>query len=150
VLDIYVDGDACPVKDEVLRVAERHGLTVYLVSNRWLRLPDHPLVHKVLVAEGADAADNWIAERIDRGDIAITADIPLAARCLERQARALAHTGKPFDTTSIGMSLAMRDLMSHLRETGEVTGGPPAFSRQDRSQFLSALETTIQTIRRAG
>lgn len=147
-LEIYVDGDACPVKDEVIKVAERHGLKVYLVSNAWLRLPKHPLLEMVVVAEGPDVADDWIAERAGPGDIAITADIPLAKRCLDRQAEVLGSTGKPFTEDSIGMALAMRDLKSHLRETGEIKGYNPSFSKQDRSRFLQALEQTIQLVKR--
>ncbi len=147
-MEIYVDGDACPVKQEVLKVAGRHGLRVHLVGNTWLRAGDGPLVNRVVVAEGADAADDWIAERIGPGDIAITADIPLAARCLEKGAKALGPTGKPFTPDSIGMALAMRDLKAHLRETGEIKGYVPNFTKQDRSRFLSALEETIQALKR--
>ncbi len=147
-MEIYVDGDACPVKQEVLKVAGRHGLPVHLVGNTWLRAGDGPLVNRVVVAEGADAADDWIAERIGPGDIAVTADIPLAARCLEKGARALGPTGKPFTPDSIGMALAMRDLKAHLRETGEIKGYVPNFTKQDRSRFLSALEETIQALKR--
>lgn len=148
-LEIYIDADACPVKDEVLRVAARHHLAVTLVSNRGHRVGAQPLVRSVVVPEGPDAADDWIAERIGLGDIAITNDIPLAARCLERGARVVAPNGKPFHEKSIGMSLAMRDLMSHLRETGAVSGGPPPFAKQDRSRFLNALENAVQAIRRS-
>ena len=147
-LEIYVDGDACPVKAEVLRVAERHRLTVHLVSNAWLRMDDNPLLHRVVVADGPDAADDWIAEHIGDGDISVTADILLAARCLEKGARVVGPTGKPFTEESIGMAVAMRDLMSHLRDSGEVKGANPSFTKQDRSRFLQALETTIQSIRR--
>ncbi len=147
-MEIYIDGDACPVKQEVLKVAGRHGLRVHLVGNTWLRAGDGPLVNRVVVAEGADAADDWIAERIGPGDIAVTADIPLAARCLEKGARALGPTGKPFTPDSIGMALAMRDLKAHLRETGEIKGYVPNFTKQDRSRFLSALEETIQALKR--
>ncbi|WP_207485733.1 YaiI/YqxD family protein [Arenibaculum pallidiluteum] len=147
-LEIYVDGDACPVKDEVCKVARRHGLTVHIVGNRWLRGYDDPAIRQVVVPEGPDAADDWIAERIGRGDIAVTADIPLAKRCLDRGARALGPTGRPLTPDSIGMALAMRDLSAHLRETGEITGGPSGFTRQDRSRFLSALEDAIQAVRR--
>ncbi len=147
-LEIYVDADACPVKSEVMRVADRHGLPVHMVSNQWLRLDDNPRVNRVVVGDGLDAADDWIAERIGDGDIAITADIPLAARCLDAGASVIGPTGKPFTEQSIGMALAMRDLMAHLRDTGEVTGGGPAFSKQDRSRFLTALEETIRSIRR--
>ncbi len=142
--EIYVDADACPVKDEVLRVAVRHGLTVHMVSNAWMRLADSPLINRVVVAEGPDAADDWIAEHISVGDIAITADIPLAARCIERGARVLGPTGKSFTEEGIGMAVAMRDLMAHLRDTGEITGGGPSFTRQDRSRFLSALEEAVR------
>lgn len=147
-LEIYVDADACPVKSEIMRVADRHGLPVHMVSNQWLRLDDNPRVNRVVVGDGLDAADDWIAENIGDGDIAITADIPLAARCLDAGASVIGPTGKPFTEQSIGMALAMRDLMAHLRDTGEVTGGGPAFSKQDRSRFLTALEETIQSIRR--
>jgi uncharacterized protein YaiI (UPF0178 family) len=143
-LEIYVDGDACPVKAEVLRVAERHGLNIHLVSNSGMRVAESPLIHRVIVSEGSDAADDWIAERIGDGDIAITADIPRAARCLKRGASVLGPTGKPFTEDSIGMALAMRDLNAHLRDTGEIKGHNPSFSKQDRSRFLQALEQTIQ------
>jgi uncharacterized protein YaiI (UPF0178 family) len=150
VLEIYVDGDACPVKAEVLRVARRHGLTVHMVSNQWLRLEDSPLLRRVVVSEGAEAADDWIAGHIGADDIAVTADIPLAARCLEQGARILDPAGKPFTEAGIGMSLAMRDLKAHLRETGEIRGLNPNFSKRDRSRFLSALEETIQAVKRGG
>lgn len=146
--EIYIDADACPVKEEVLRVARRHGLPVHLVSNRWHRGPDDPLVDRVVVPEGADAADDWIASRIGPGDIAVTSDIPLAARCLDRKALVLAPTGKAFTEASIGMALAMRDLNAHLRETGEMGGGPPSFRQRDRSRFLEALEETARKARR--
>ncbi|MEO5372844.1 MAG: YaiI/YqxD family protein [Alphaproteobacteria bacterium] len=149
-LEVYIDGDACPVKEEVLRVAERHALTVHLVSNQWLRVPDRPRLNKVLVPGGANVADDWIAERIGPGDIVVTGDIPLAARCIDRGARALDHGGRPFAEASIGMTLAMRDLMAGLRETGEATTYNAAFTKRDRSRLLEALETTIQAIRRQG
>lgn len=147
-MEIYVDADACPVKAEVLRVAERHRLTVHMVSNSGLRPTGNPLVRPVVVPEGPDAADDWIAEHIGSGDIAITADIPLAARCLAKGARALGPTGKPFTQDSIGMALAMRDLHAHLRETGAMTGDGRGFSKRDRSDFLDALETTVQAAKR--
>jgi hypothetical protein len=148
-LEIYVDGDACPVKDEVARVAERHGLTVHLVSNQWLRGPDTPLVRRVVVTtEGLDAADNWIADHVGSGDIVVTSDIPLAARCLEKGARVLGPTGKPFSENGIGMALAMRELMATLRDSGEIRGGGPAFGKQDRSRFLQALEQAVQDAKR--
>lgn len=149
--EIFVDGDACPVKDEVLRVAERHSLRVHLVGNSWLRAGGaHPLINRVVVAEELDAADDWIAEHIGPGDVAVTADIPLAARCLEKGAAVIGHTGRPFTGDSIGNALAMRDLMAHLRDTGDVRGGGPGFSKQDRSRFLGALENMVQAAKRAG
>lgn len=146
--EIYVDADACPVKDEVVRVADRHGLVVHFVSNAWMRLPDGANVNRVVVADGPDAADDWIASRIGKGDIAVTADIPLASRCLKASARAVGPTGKPFTDASIGMALAMRELQQHLRETGESRGFNASFTRADRSRFLQALEETIQAIKR--
>jgi len=145
---IYVDADACPVKDEVVRVADRHGLAVHFVSNAWMRLPDGANVDRVVVPEGPDAADDWIASRIGNGDIAVTADIPLASRCLKAGARVLGPTGKPFTDASIGMALAMRELQQHLRETGESRGFNAAFTRADRSRFLQALEEAVQAIKR--
>ena len=147
-MEIYVDADACPVKDEVLKVAYRHALRVHMVSNAWFRLDNSPLINRVVVDEGPDVADDWIAERIQGDDIAITGDIPLAARCLEVGARVLGPTGKPFNGNNIGMSLAMRDLKATLRETGEITGGAPPFAKKDRSRFLQALEDAVQAIRR--
>lgn len=141
---IYVDADACPVKEEALRVAVRHRLEIVYVSNAWMRLPEGPGVRRVIVAEGADAADDWIAERIGAGDIAVTADIPLAARCLKAGAQAIGPTGKPFTDASIGMALAMRDLSRHLRETGESRGLNAAFTPKDRSRFLEALELAVR------
>jgi uncharacterized protein len=147
---LYIDADACPVKEEAVRVAERHGLAVRFVSNSWMRLPQGPLVERVVVSEGPDAADDWIAERAGKGDIVITADIPLAARCLKAGARVVGPTGKPFTEAGIGMALAMRDLSRHLRETGESAGYNAGFTRQDRSRFLQALEQAVQAIKRDG
>ena len=147
-MQFYVDTDACPVKDEVMRVAERHNIEVHFVSNSHMRLPEGPLVRRVVVTDGPDAADDWIAERIARGDIAVTQDIPLAARCLKKGARAIGNTGKPFTQKSIGMALAMRDLSAHLRETGESRGLNASFTKQDRSRFLEALEQAVQDIQR--
>lgn len=146
--EIFVDADACPVKDEIVRVAERHQWQVCLVSNSGMRPSGHPLVRQKVVAQGADAADDWIAENIGEDDICITADIPLASRCLERQAQVLHPNGKPFTQESIGMALAMRELMQHLRETGESKGYNASFSREDRSRFLRSLEDTIQMLLR--
>ena len=145
---IYVDADACPVKDEVVRVAERHEFPVKFVSNSFMRLPNSWLIERVVVQDGPDAADNWIAERIGPNDIAVTADIPLAGRCLKAGAQVIGMTGKPFTEASIGMALAMRSLMQDLREAGEVKGYNASFTRADRSQFLQAMDTAVQTIKR--
>jgi len=146
---IYVDADACPVKDEAVRVAERHGLVIHFVSNSFMRLPEGPLIRRMVVAEGADAADDWIVEHITARDIVVTADIPLAARCVKAGAQVIAPNGKPFTEQSIGMTLAVRNLMTDLRSSGEVTGGPRSFSPRDRSTFLSALDQTIRRLQRA-
>lgn len=145
---IFVDADACPVKEEVMRVAVRHGLPVTFVANSWMRLPEGALVERIVVSDGPDAADNWIAERIGVRDIAVTADIPLAGRCLKAGAQAIGPTGKPFTEAGIGMALAMRKLMADLREAGEVGGGNAAFTRNDRSRFLQALEAAVQAAKR--
>jgi uncharacterized protein len=150
VLEIYVDADGCPVKDEVYRVASRYGLKVWVVANSWLRVPDDPLVTRVTVGEGLDRVDDWIAERIGPGDIGITADVPLADRCVKRGARVIAPSGRPFTEASIGADLATRNLMSALRETGEIRGAGRPFTKQDRSRFLGALDAAIQGIRRTG
>jgi uncharacterized protein YaiI (UPF0178 family) len=147
-MNIFVDADACPVKDEVVRVAERHAIPVLLVSNSWMRGPDHPLVQRFTVETGPDAADDWIADRVTDQDVVITADILLAARCVTKGAKVLRPTGKPLDQDSISMAVAMRDLHTHLRETGEITRGPAPFRKEDRSRFLEALETAIQAIKR--
>jgi hypothetical protein len=149
VLEIFVDGDACPVKAEVERVAGRHGLTVHIVSNGGLRPSRNPLVRHVTVAEGADAADDWIVEHVASGDIVITADIPLAARALKKGARVLGPSGKPFTDGGIGLALGMRELQRHLREaTGQQTYNAQ-YTARDRSRFLGALENEIQSARRA-
>ncbi len=148
--EIYVDADACPVRDEVIRVAERHGLLTHMVSDGGLRPDPSPLVRNVVVAQGADAADDWIAEHIAPGDIAITNDVPLAGRCLKQGAAAIRPNGKAFTEDSIGMAVATRNLMTDLREMGEITGGPAPFSKRDRSQFLQTLEVAVQkSLRRA-
>ncbi len=146
---IYVDADACPVKPEVYRVAERHKLQVFVVANSFLQVPREPWIERVVVPGNFDAADDWIAERAHKGDIVVTSDIPLASRCVKAGAEVLAPNGKPFSEDSIGMTLAMRNLMTDLRETGAVTGGPRSFSPRDRSAFLSALDQTIRRIQRA-
>lgn len=147
---IYVDADACPVKDEVVRVAERHGVPVRMVSNGGLRPSPHPLVEVVIVPEGPDIADRWIAERIGRGDLCVTADTPLAARCLEAGARALRPNGEAFTTANIGPALALRDLAADLRAADPWRqGGGKPFARADRSRFLDALERELRAARRA-
>ena len=147
-MQIFVDADACPVKDEVVRVAERHQLPVLLVSNAWMRGPDHPLVQRFTVNNHPDAADDWIAERVTDSDVVITSDIPLAARCVAKGAKVMRPNGKPLDQNSISMAVAMRDLHTHLRETGEITSGPAPFRKEDRSRFLDALETAVQALKR--
>jgi len=148
---IYVDGDACPVREEVYRVAERLGVTVFVVSNgsRPIRPPGRARVQLVTVAEGADVADDWIAERISGADVCVTADIPLAARCLAQGARALSPTGKQWTTDNIGTALAGREVARYRREIGLNAGGPPPLTSADRSRFLGALDAALQAIRRA-
>jgi len=140
---VYVDADACPVKAEVAKVAERHGLAVTYVANAWLPIP-HGRAFRVQVVPGAfDAADDWIAERAEAGDIVITADIPLASRALKKGARVLGPSGKPFTGDNIGNAMATRELMADLRAYG-VGGGPPPFGPKDRSRFLGALELAVR------
>jgi uncharacterized protein len=146
---IYVDADACPVKDEIYRVAGRHQLPVFVVTNSFMRVPQDPLIERVAVAAGPDAADDWIAERADTSAIVITADIPLANRCVKAGAAVIAPNGKTFTEDSIGIALAVRDLMTDLRSAGETTGGPRPFSPRDRSAFLSALDQAIRRIQRS-
>ena len=143
---IYVDADACPVRDETLRVAGRHGLEVFLVSNGGIRPSTDPLVHVVIVSEGADAADRWIAERIGQGEICVTADTVLAARCIEAGAQAIRPNGETFTTANIGQALAMRDLMADLRAARPLAqgGGGRPFTRADRSRFLDNLERLVR------
>ena len=145
---IYVDGDACPVKAEVEKVAARHGLCVTIVSNGGLRPSANPLLRHVTVAEGAGAADDWIVDHIKAGDIAVTADIPLASRCLEKGARVLGHNGKPFTSEGIGMALGMRELSRHLRELSGSETRHAGFGKQDRSRFLGELENCIAALKR--
>ena len=149
-LHIFLDADACPVKEEVYRVAKRYGLSVTLVAGSWMRIPDEGYVALKVVGEGMDAADDWIVEHLEVDDIVITADIPLAARCLEKAAYALGPTGKPFTEDNIGSALATRELLSALRDSGEVMGGPPPFDKRDRSRFLHRLDEAINAIRRKG
>jgi len=146
---IYVDADACPVKDEIFRVAARHGLPVSVVAGGYIRVPQDPLIERIAAGSGMDAADDWIAARAGRGDIVITADIPLADRAVKAGAVAIAPNGKVFTEDAIGMALAVRNLMTDLRSSGEVTGGPRSFSPRDRSAFLSALDQAIRRLQRA-
>jgi uncharacterized protein YaiI (UPF0178 family) len=145
---IYVDADACPVKDEIYRVAARHALPVSVVAGQFIRVPADPAIERIAAGSGMDAADDWIAERAGKGDIVITSDIPLASRCVKAGAEVIAPNGKPFTEQSIGMTLAVRNLMTDLRSSGEVTGGPKSFAARDRSAFLSALDQTIRRIAR--
>lgn len=147
-LHIFVDADACPVKQEVYRVARRYHLDVTLVSNSWMRAPDEASIRLEVVEEGFDAADDWIVEHAQPEDIVITADIPLASRCLSKGARVIGHTGKPFTDSNIGQAVSTRDLLAELRGAGEITGGPAPFRKRDRSRFLQTLDETIQSIRR--
>ena len=147
---IYVDADACPVKAEVYKVAERHRMPVRVVSNSFLRLPPDPRLELVVVGDALDAADDWIAERAGPKDVVVTADIPLASRCVKAGACVIAPDGRRFTPESIGMALATRNLMTDLREAGQITGGPKAFSQRDRSAFLSALHEAIERLKRAG
>jgi uncharacterized protein YaiI (UPF0178 family) len=147
---LYIDADACPVKDEALKVAERHALKVFVVSNGGIRPSPHPLVETVIVPEGPDAADMWIADKIGPGDICVTGDIPLAARCIEAGGRALKHNGEAFTRANIGNALAMRDLMADLRAAnplGTGSGGRP-FGKADRSRFLEVLERMVRAAKR--
>jgi len=145
---IYIDADACPVKDEIYRVAMRHGVPVSVVAGNFIRIPADPLIERIAAGSGLDAADDWIAERAGSFDIVITADIPLAARCVKAGAQVIAPNGKPFTEQSIGMTLAVRNLMSDLRASGEVTGGPKSFTARDRSAFLSMLDQTLRRLLR--
>lgn len=148
-MHIYVDADACPVKQEVFRVARRYRLGVTLVAHSWMRIPNHPDVTLQVVEQGFDAADDWIVEHIEPDDIVVTADIPLAARCLEKGARVLGMSGRPFTPSNIGEILATRNLLSELRGAGVESGGPPPFDPRDRSRFLQALDQAAQAARSA-
>jgi uncharacterized protein len=147
-LHIFIDADACPVKKEVYRVASRYRLDVTLVANSWMRVPNERWIALQVVEDGFDAADDWIVEHVQPDDIVITADIPLASRCIEQGARVIGSTGKPFTEDNIGSAVATRDLLSELRDAGEITGGPPPLTKRDRSCFLQQLDKVIQSIRR--
>jgi len=147
-LHIYVDADACPVKNEVYRVAERYKLNVTLVANSRMRVPQSSRVKLEVVGDGFDEADDWIVEHVQEGDVVITADIPLAGRCITAGAEVLSNSGKRFTDDNIGQTLATRDLLAELRGAGEITGGPPPLTQRDRSEFLQKLDVVIQSIRR--
>lgn len=147
-LHIFVDADACPVKQEVFRVANRYRLNVTLVANAWMRVPNERWIALEVVKNGLDKADDWIVEHVQPLDIVITADIPLASRCLQGGARVIGPTGKPFTENNIGDAVATRDLLSELRGAGEMTGGPPPQTKRDRSRFLQQLDEVIQAIKR--
>jgi len=152
---IYIDADACPVKSEIYRVAERHldkglALKMFVVSNSPIAVPKHPAVERVVVSGDMNAADDWIAERAGQGTVVVTADVPLASRCVKTGATVLAPTGRAFTEDSIGMALATRNLMDSLRSAGETTGGPKPFGPRNRSDFLSALDQVLVRLKRAG
>jgi len=149
VLSIFVDADACPVKDEVYRVARRYGLSVKLVANQWMRVPGESEIELVVVDGDFDAADDWIVEHVQPNDIVITADIPLASRCLKEGASVIGSTGRRFTEDNIGDAVASRDLSTELRDAGTRTGGPPPLQKRDRSRFLQKLDETIQRTRRS-
>ncbi|PWG03478.1 YaiI/YqxD family protein [Sphingosinicella humi] len=146
---ILVDADACPVKEEVYKVAWRHEVPVAIVSNSFLRVPDHPLIERIVVGSGFDAADDWIADASDTGTIVVTADILLADRCLKAGATVIGSNGKPFTANSIGAAIATRAIMADLRAGGDSVGGPPPFSKADRSRFLSALDEALVRLKRS-
>ena len=147
---LYIDADACPVKEEAYKVAFRHHIRVLVVANAPLMVPRHPLVERVIVPAGPDVADDFIAARVSHGDVVVTADVPLASRCVATGASVIAPDGRPFTANSIGMQLATRNLMEELRSAGAVTGGPKPFSPRARSEFLSALDLAIVRLKRAG
>jgi uncharacterized protein len=147
-LDIYVDADACPVKQEIYRVAKRYGLKVILVSNSWMRIPESSWLELVIVDKGADVVDDWIVEHIEVDDIVISGDIPLASRCLKKGAHVIGNTGRPFTEDNIGDVLSIRDLLHDLREQGMITSGPKPFAKKDRSRFLQVLDQMIVQIHR--
>ena len=147
-LHIFIDADACPVKQEVYHVANRYSLDVTLVANSWMRIPNEQGVILKVVGKGLDVADDWIAEQAQHHDIVVTADIPLASRCMKKGSHVIGPSGKPFTENNIGESVAIRDLLAELRGAGEITGGPPPLKKRDRSRFLHQLDEMIQTIRR--
>ena len=149
-ITIYIDADACPVKAETYRVAERHGIKVYLVTNSYIAVPREPFIERIVVDANPDAADDWIAERASRGAIVITADIPLASRSIKAGADVISPYGQIMEEASIGMALATRNLMDELRSAGQVTGGPKPFQPRDRSNFLSSLDAVSHAVEARG
>ncbi len=147
-LHIYIDADACPVKDETYKVAQRYGLQVTLVANSFMRIPSGDWIKLVVVDKGLDEADDWIAEQAGKDDIVITGDIPLAARCLDNEARVLGHKGRAFTPDNVTEALATRQLLAQLRDQGIMMGGPPPFAQKDRSLFLQQLDQMVNTIKR--
>lgn len=147
-MTIYVDADASPVKNEVIRVAKRYELKVYLVSNQKMRMPEEALVEMIVVKDHLDAADDWIAERITENDVAVSGDVPLAARCIKKGARVVDPRGRVLTEESIGEALANRDIMTFLRNNGTMIGGTPPYDKRDRSRFLQRLDDVIQALRR--
>ncbi|MBA3686817.1 MAG: YaiI/YqxD family protein [Planctomycetes bacterium] len=149
-LHIYIDADACPVKDETYRVAKRYGLSVTVVANQWMNMPNDPTVRLEVVDDGFDAADDWIVAHVGKGDIVISEDIPLAARCLAKGARVITGRGSLFDADSIGSALASRELMQYLRGAGDVRGGPKPMQASDRNAYLQALDKLIHAVKKHG
>ena len=147
-LDLFIDADACPVKDEVYKVAERYKLKVFVIANQWIQIPMSSMIEMVVVKGSFDAADDWIVEKVSAGDIVITADILLADRCLKKQARVLGNKGNEFTEDNIGSAVSQRELMQNLRHFGEVKSGPAPMQKQDRSQFLSKLDQIIQSLKK--
>ncbi len=149
-LNIYVDADACPVKNEIYRVAKRYELMCWVVANQWINMPDDPSIRLEVVDDGFDAADNWIAEHVEHGDIVITDDIPLAARCIEKNARVLTGRGEVRDAGSIGEALAMRELMQYVRSSGDVKGGQKPMDDRDRNKFVQKLDQLVHAVKKHG
>jgi uncharacterized protein len=146
---LFIDADACPVKDEAYKVAARHGFKTFVVSNSWIRVPATPIIEQIVVDAGPDIADDWIAERVGPGDVVVTNDIPLADRVLKAGGAAVAPNGRVFTLDTIGSALASRSIGEHLRSMGEVTKGPAAFANADRSRFLQALDQLVVKAKRA-
>jgi len=147
---IYIDADACPVKDETYRVAKRYGIPVTLVANTWMRIPNDGSVELVVVKGDFDAADDWIVEHTGAGDVVVTADVPLAARCVACKSRVVSPRGKEFTEASVGDAVATRDLLTQLREAGVVSTGPPPFDKRDRSRFLQTMDTVVRSLEGGG